>query len=375
MLSSQFYRSELKIFSKILQPFHFFSSYKKLVTMKTLILPFLFLLTLIFSCTPNDNDEILEKNVVSYDVYVAGMENYKACYWKNNIKINLFSPDSTTANKIFIENNDVHVLGKTRANFNGSYYYWKNNVRLNLEQYLGIPAGHYYKILDMAVDGNDTYFIGYYDTLSPVADQRYAFCLWKNGIKTELNTSDNTIYDDSKISVFNHQSYISATIRNAGTIESGYYVNSVFHTVPGIIRVCNFTETLSGIQFLYIKNYNYYSMQLSTNTETLIASNVNLNLNFGKISGEKTSADKYIIGGIMMNNSYYKNNVQTVFPLDPDYDAIQDLFVLDDNVYVIKQKTTPFASKVYINNNETQSITNPANTVINAFNSVFVVAN
>ncbi|WP_294314864.1 hypothetical protein [uncultured Chryseobacterium sp.] len=343
--------------------------------MKTLILPFLFLLTLIFSCTPNDNDEILEKNVVSYDVYVAGMENYKACYWKNNIKINLFSPDSTTANKILIENNDVHVLGKTRANFNGSYYYWKNNVRLNLEQYLGIPAGHYYKILDMAVDGNDTYFIGYYDTLSPVAVQKYAFCLWKNGIKTELNTSDNIIYDDSKISVFNHQSYISATILNAGTIESGYYVNSVFHTVPGIIRVCNFAETLSGIQFLYIKNYNYYSMQLSTNTETLIVSNVNLNLNFGKISGEKTSADKYIIGGIMMNNSYYKNNVQTVFPLDPDYDAIQDLFVLDDNVYVIKQKTTPFASKVYINNNETQSIINPANTFVNAFNSVFVVAN
>lgn len=51
----------------------------------------------------------------------------------------------------------------------------------------------------MAVDGNDTYFIGYYDTLSPVAIQRYAFCLWKNGIKTELNTSDNIIYDDSKI--------------------------------------------------------------------------------------------------------------------------------------------------------------------------------
>ncbi|WP_295221854.1 hypothetical protein [uncultured Chryseobacterium sp.] len=343
--------------------------------MKTLILPFLFLLTIIFSCTPNDNDEILEKNVVSYDVYVAGMENYKACYWKNNIKINLFSPDSTTANKILIENNDVHVLGKTRANFNGSYYYWKNNVRLNLEQYLGIPAGHYYKILDMAVDGNDTYFIGYYDTLSPVAVQKYAFCLWKNGIKTELNTSDNIIYDDSKISVFNHQSYISATILNAGTIESGYYVNSVFHTVPGIIRVCNFAETLSGIQFLYTKNYNYYFMQLSTNTEILAANFSHPAFTFGKISGEKTSANYYIIGRMLMNNFYYKNNIETTFPLDPDYETIQDLFVLDGNVYVIKQKSTPFASKVYINNNETQSITNPANTVINAFNSVFVVAN
>ncbi|WP_294203273.1 hypothetical protein [uncultured Chryseobacterium sp.] len=343
--------------------------------MKTLILPFLFLLTLIFSCTPNDNDEILEKNVASYDVYVAGMENYKACYWKNNIKINLFSPDSTTANKILIENNDVHVLGKTRANFNGSYYYWKNNVRLNLEQYLGIPAGHYYKILDMAVDGNDTYFIGYYDTLSPVAVQKYAFCLWKNGIKTELNTSDNIIYDDSKISVFNHQSYVSARIRNAGTIESGYYVNSLFHTIPGISTVCNFTETVAGIQFLYTKNIRYYSMQLSTNTETLITDYINPPPISSKISGEKTSSDYYITAIMPMINSYLKNNVQTTFPLDTDYDMIKDLFVLDGNVYVIKQKSTPFASKVYINNVETQSIINPANTFVNAFNSVFVVAN
>lgn len=342
--------------------------------MKTLFLLFLILLTFCISCS-SDGTEALEKHVASYDVYIAGMENYKACYWKNNVKTNLISPDSTTATKIIVENNDVHVLGKTRANFNGSYYYWKNNVRQNLGQDLGIPAGHYYQILDMAVDGNDTYFIGYYDTLSPVADQKYAFCLWKNGIKTELNTSDNIIYDDSKISVFNHQSYISATIFNAGTTESGYYVNSIFHIIPGISRVCNFTETISGIQFLYTKNLQYYYMQLSTNTETLITNYIHPALTFGKISGEKNSADYYITAKMLMNNSYLKNNVQTTFPLDPDYEIIQDLFVLDGNVYIIKQKGIPFASKVYINNTETQSITNPANTLINAFNSVFVAAN
>lgn len=98
------------------------------------------MLTFCISCFP-DHEEILDKNTASYDVYVAGMENYKVCYWKNNIKTDLFSPDSTTANKIIVENNDVHVLGKTRTNFNGSYYYWKNNVRQNLEQYLVFQRG------------------------------------------------------------------------------------------------------------------------------------------------------------------------------------------------------------------------------------------
>lgn len=175
--------------------------------------------------------------------------------------------------------------------------------------------------------------------------------------------------------VFNHQSYISAAIRNASTTESVYYVNSVFHTVPGIIRVCNFTEILSGIQFLYIKNYIYYSMQLSINTEIIAANFSHPIFTFGKIFGEKTSADYYITERMLMNNFYYKNNIETIFPLDPDYEIIQDLFVLDHNMYVIKQQTAPFASKVYINNIETQSITNPANTFVNAFNSVFIVAN
>lgn len=343
--------------------------------MKTFILPFLFLLTFFVSCSTNNDTETLEKNVASYDVYVAGMENYKACYWKNNIKMNLVSPDSTTANKIVVENNDVHVLGKTRQNFNGSYYHWKNNIRQDLGQYLGIPSSAHYQILDMAIDNNDDYFIGYYDTSSPIANERYAFCIWKNGVRTILNRYDNIIYTKSKLSIFNHQPYISATINSGAGIQSGYYVNSTFHLVPGISWVGNFTENTNGIHFLYIKNGDYYYRQLSTNTEILVANSVNPNVDYGKIVSEKNSSDLYVIGESYLNNYYYKNNVQTVVPLDPNYSKIQDMFVLDNNIYMIKQQVTPFASKVYINNIETQSITNPGSTFVNAFNSIFVVGN
>ncbi|KQT21643.1 hypothetical protein ASG22_15935 [Chryseobacterium sp. Leaf405] len=340
--------------------------------MKTLILPFLFLLTFVISCKTDDM-EALEKKTNSYDVYVAGMENYKACYWKNNVKTNLFSPDSTTANKIIVENNDVHVLGKNRNNFNGSYYHWKNNVREDLGQYLGIPSFAQYQILDMAIDNNDNYFIGYYDTSSPIANQRYAFCIWKNGVKTVLNTYGDIIYTTSKLNIFNHQPYISAIIYDGASFQSGYYVNSTFHSVPDISWVANFSENTNGINFLYIKNQNYYYRQLSTNTEVLVDSNVSPNLAYGKIVSEANSSDLYVIGSPYLNNYYYKNNIQTTVPLDPNYSTIQDMFVLDNNIYIIKQQpTSSFASKVYINNIETQSITNTTNLFGNAFNSIYV---
>lgn len=359
----------------MLQPFFFSASYKKITTMKTLILPFLFLMTLLVSCTNDSLDsESLEKKVNSYDVYVAGMENYKACYWKNNVKTALFSPDSTTATKIIIENNSTHVLGNTRMNFNRTYYYWKNNVRQNLAQYLGIPSVVQYQILDMAIDNGDDYFVGYYDTSSPIANQRYALCIWKNGVRTILNRYDNIIYTSSKLNIFNHQPYVSAIV-NDGGINSGYYINTTFHPVPGISWVSNFSENTNGINFLYIKNQKYYYRQLSTNTEALVDNTQIPNLNEGKIISEANSNDLYVIGYTFTDNYYYKNNVQTTFPLDPTYTSIKDMFVLDNNMYVIKQQTVPYASKVYINNVETQSITNSSGQFVNAYNSIFAVEN
>jgi hypothetical protein len=48
--------------------------------MRNLILPFILLLTFIFSCRENDVDDGLQQKTASYDVYVAGKENNNACY-------------------------------------------------------------------------------------------------------------------------------------------------------------------------------------------------------------------------------------------------------------------------------------------------------
>ncbi|MCY0978119.1 hypothetical protein PGH12_17320 [Chryseobacterium wangxinyae] len=68
--------------------------------MKNLILPFLLILTLVFSCRSEDYG-LLEKKVNSYDVYVGGTENLQVCFWKNNQKTIL--PGGDNLNGVQIE--------------------------------------------------------------------------------------------------------------------------------------------------------------------------------------------------------------------------------------------------------------------------------
>lgn len=344
--------------------------------MKNLILPLLLLTALLVSCT--NDDRIIENKAASYDVYVAGKESNKASYWKNNVLTYLTGGDNIRAEKILVENNTTYVLGKEPSVLPpGKYYFWKNNTKYDLSQYLGFSSSTFtpeYFISDMAVDDGNDYFIGCYDTSSPIAGQRYAFCIWKNGVKTVLKTSDYYSFAwNSKLNIFNHQPYVSA--------GGGYYINTTFHSVPGMSYSCNFSENINGINFLYTKSMDYYYRQLSTNTDVFVGNNnLSPNLSQGKIISEKNSNDIYVIeGAYMIDNYYFKNNVKVTVPIDPDYSAIIDMFVLDNNIYMIKQRpsypSSSPASKVYINNIESQSVTNSSNVTENEFNSIFVVKN
>lgn len=350
----------------------YFRPLRKLI-MKNLFLCLLFLLSFV-SCR-NSDEGILEKNVPTYDVYVSGMENSLACYWKNNIKTNLTLGDNLRASKIIVENNNTYILGNNiNLTSQGQYYFWKNNIREDLRQYLSIPSTAPFAIFDMAIDNGDEYFIGYYDTFSPIGPDQYAFCIWKNGVKTILNSnSDPSIYWSSKINIFNHQVYVASHIRVGNSIDSGYFLNSIYNSVPNVSWVCNFSKNSNGINFLYVENQNFVYKNLSTNVNSTIATNFP-NLYTGKILSETASTDIYITSSFL-DNAYYKNNILTNVPIDPNYSSVRDMFVLNNDIYLIKQQNSPYGSKVYINNVETQSTINNPNQFQNEFNSIFVVQN
>ncbi|MFP3507889.1 hypothetical protein, partial [Burkholderia sp. SIMBA_062] len=70
----------------------------------------------LFSCRQDDN-EVLEKNIASVDLYAAGAENSKACYWKNGQKMILPNGDGLYVQQIIAQNNNIYALGGKISEF------------------------------------------------------------------------------------------------------------------------------------------------------------------------------------------------------------------------------------------------------------------
>ncbi|MCW3159717.1 hypothetical protein [Chryseobacterium oryctis] len=347
--------------------------------MRNLILPFILLLTFVFSCRENSNDDVLEKKNPSYDVYIAGTENNKACYWKNTIKTELTNGDNINTMDIKVENNDVYVTGVliTNTTDNGIQYFWKNNIRTDVKQYLSIPNNVQYDINSFTINNGDVYFAGYVE--NPAATNtldRFELCYWKNGVKTILYKSQY-ISTVKSILVDGSDVYVSVTkVDNNQNAEKGYYKNTVFNSISTTHLVFNFIKNNNGIHLLIFKNNAYYSFNINSNTETILGGYI-LPVISGKLISDKLTNDLYMIyndGG-----EYYKNTT-LVTPNSYQLPYIKDLFVLGNNIYMIKYKfELGYNAKVLINGVASQDISgtfqngNPYYT--GTFNSIYVVEN
>ncbi|OPC39228.1 hypothetical protein [Elizabethkingia anophelis] len=139
------------------------------------------------------------------DVYVTGYEDYKAVYWKNNVKHEL--PEGNNAEQIIIHNGDVYILGLGYVDINANngpkkIIVWKNGVA-NI-----VDEGRY-NVTGMFIDNNDIYISGEESTNSNSNNYVRSAIYWKNGQKTVLTT--NTEARTSGIAVNNEDVYVSGT--------------------------------------------------------------------------------------------------------------------------------------------------------------------
>lgn len=364
-----------------MQPFHFFSSYKKLITMKTLSLPFIILLIFCISCS-TESEETLKKNVASYDVYVAGKESGIACYWKNNVKTNLTDGTGITPTKIIVENNDVYVFGISDVTpFN--FYFWKNNVKTNINQYIGMnlnnlnPAEYHHSIDDILIDQGNIYLFG--STRSPIISGAYTddLCYWKNGVKTVLFTA-NSSFSSSYVTtrnftIYNGDVYIPVNKRPDRFVDSpnevGYFKNSTYYTVSTYSEQKSFRHISQGSNGVYLSMYdgstnNTYYKNLTTNTNSYTSQTLKIMF----------ILDGYDIYDFSNGQNYFKNDINTPSLYAPGFNGIEDLSALNQNVYQIRSKSVndkKDSYKVYINNAEVMHI----NAVNGIFTSIFTVQN
>jgi hypothetical protein len=105
--------------------------------MKKLLSPFLvFALCIFNSCTNNAstmNDEVSKTLTPSYDVYVAGKDDNKACYWKNTLKTDLTNGADIIPLEIIVQNSNVYVTGSkgsTPTAIMPIHFFWKNGMKI-----------------------------------------------------------------------------------------------------------------------------------------------------------------------------------------------------------------------------------------------------
>lgn len=158
-------------------------------------------------------------------VYVSGMDELGAKYWKNGISYRLPSNSPyADANKIFVNNKDIYVVG---ADFHESYYYavyWKNGERIKLSD-----SNSYAK--SIAFDGNDIY-IGGIETSNKFSK----IVIWKNGLATyfEPEGQNQRLHD---ILIHNGELFTSGWNYTDGTLPQKpafYYRNDKKYKLEGI---------------------------------------------------------------------------------------------------------------------------------------------
>lgn len=354
--------------------------------MRNLILPFILLLTFVFSCRENDVDEGLEKNVNSVDLYIAGAESNQACYWKNGQKVILQNGTGLYAHQIIVENNNIYVLGLKTSEYildlpSKHYYLWKNGTRYNLDEYLeDVPnpgSNSYFGInTKMIVENGDIYFSGYvtiYNSSStPPITSYYS---WKNGIKTLISNDSNVTFHSS-YDLINNEIYYSIRKNyqyNPLTWETGFFKNNIYFSLASNSDVKSLHVDNSGTYALIknVMNGQKYLKNINTNTILQLPSSP---------PGEILDIlwidnDKYYIG----NNFYYKNN--TLIQLnDPNgYNVIGSFKVKNQQVYTIRYKDGSNIggyAKVFINDiefqNMTQTLTSTADPNVGGLLSIFI---
>lgn len=344
--------------------------------MKTLILPFLLLLTFCISCSP-DIEETLKKNIASYDVYVAGKENNKACYWKNTIKTILVAGNGLEAGEIVIDNSDMYVLGYQHDFVNGvtNSCYWKNNVKYDIQQILGLQTSDDFHFKDIIFKSGNVYILGTIKNPASISiNDAYHLCYWKNGVKTTLENQplyfpnsfiEKMYFHNNNLYITSYKNYDPGN----STVDFGYYKNGNYNFISNSNYRTFKQFFIDGSSLNIITEGSNPSLEIYNTTSSTFSSFFIPNISY-LYSAVKDGSDIYLnVGG-----AYYKNGTLITLPTNTNgYVVSLDFKVLDGNIYLLRQKDSEgiLGQKVYINNIETQSII--SNNTGDKFNSITVM--
>jgi hypothetical protein len=262
------------------------------------------------------------------DIYLVGSEytgaNHRAKYWKNGVATYLSNSSSIVANDIYVQNNDVHVVGTGTSTLPNRNYavYWKNGNMVNLEQ------GSFSNAESIQVVGNDVYIAGRNNDMA---------VYWKNG--QIVGFLSNKISWAEGIQVVGNDVYVAGTIydnmqsKNIGV----YWKNGVQVTVPN-------ASSISAIHVVgndvYVAGYIYNGVAYYVNywkngvQRYLSASDA---YGADALSIKVVDNDIHVVGYVGTTATYWKNGQATTIAsggVSAKDAAATSVIVLGDDVHI-----------------------------------------
>ncbi|WP_158993099.1 hypothetical protein [Mucilaginibacter sp. L196] len=310
------------------------------------------LLTLIIAGCKKD-----PKGSKTVDVYVSGIANGKATYWKNGVATQLGDGNSIDG-KIVVSNGDVYVSGGVETGQGPSAFYYKNGTRIDL------GAGETYAV---AVNGTDVYLAGMVLTPNGYSEAAY----WKNGQLINLGVGGD-IY---AITIVGNDIYMAGETTNdmGGNLTATYWKNGVattlgFGTATSIavagndVYVSGFNSDANGMADGYWKNGTFVPIENALDGTIYDI----------KVSGNNVYLAGYITKGAGMYATLWKNGVATSYD---EYTIAYGLAVNGTDTYMAGsdiQKPPGNVQFAYSWKNGAPSVL--SNTGLNYGKSVFVVS-
>jgi hypothetical protein len=240
---------------------------------------------------------------------------------------------------------------------------------------LGLQPSDDFHFNDIIFKNGDVHILGSIkNPISTSLDDAYQLCYWKNGVKTIVENQHSTFPSTfgQKMQIFNSDLYITSS-KNYDplnyTYDLGYYKNGNYNFVSASKRFRQFFNDGTSLNMITTESTSNLleSYNIASNIFSSLPSFMNSSYYYSMI---KDGSDTYVnVGG-----AYYKNNNLITLPNNNGgYVIYVDFKVLDENIYLIRQKDSEgiIGQKVFINNVEVQSII--SNNTNDRFNSLTVV--
>lgn len=226
------------------------------------LISFCFLASVLLTSCSKDDDEPDSRGSLPTSEVFGLAKTYGTTlapfYYKNTTKtsLDLATNEQATVTSIYVNGEDVYVTGNVTTTNAGLEFqqacYWKNNVKVNVSHSVSAAGGNKAMVEAITIIGSEVFAVG---NIATAVGSPSRIVLWRNGISSFVSaTSSSVYYYATSISVFNNDVYVSGNGLIRGDSKAALWKNGVVTELSsGLSEVATVIANANGVHTLFLE--------------------------------------------------------------------------------------------------------------------------